>query len=60
MTDTVLRGMGRIRTLQCRARSRVQVAALIVAGSPDSGLLVMTPSVIARIRMGSITQGGTV
>jgi pimeloyl-ACP methyl ester carboxylesterase len=27
---------------QCRAPSRVQVAPLIVAGSPDSGLFVMT------------------
>src|SRR5262249_57069563 len=35
MTDTVLRGMGRTRTLQCRAPSRVQVAALIVAEIPQ-------------------------
>jgi len=43
MTDTVLRAWEEPELLQCRAPSRVQVAPLIVAGSPDSGLLVMTP-----------------
>ena len=36
-------GLGTAGALQCRAPSRVPISPLIVVGSPDSGLLVMTP-----------------